>query len=303
MSESEEKKLPVLRNVYDAENDKWIEVTREQQSMAAYVHQQVLLGVFVSAMAIKKVFDERLYLALGCQTRDEYIDMMLPYGRRQVYRLISIAEKFDGVYGNLLQNKELADVGSTDSSKLVTLKSLNSPELKEINDLGVTKLYELVKLDDDELSELVKKGKTKVNGNDISLEEIKDASAREVSKIISEAKKKMQSKIDQLTEDVSLLKEEKKLLDKRNKQLEERILNAEEIEKKYGGTASLIEHKREMLNKANSLLNDFNEVIIRTGINDEDPSGLQEDLVNLIRKIDEVHGRVSNYYQEVTVNF
>jgi len=309
MESAELEKRTESRNltVYDAENDAWVEVNAEQQRFAGYVHQQVLLGVFVSATAIKKVFDEKLYLALGCQSRDEYIETMLPYGKRQTYRLYAVANKFNSVLGNgdLMQLQGNNDKYLIDKTENVSLKShLNNRtiEVQTLGELGINKLYELTKLDDDELKDLVKKNKVELGNGEYSLEDIKEMTGQELRKQMTEIRKKYQARLSLVEEENETLKEEKKLIEKQRYTDAERIKNAEDLESKYGAPASLLEDKKKMLEKARGLLNEFNQVIVRCGINIEDPEGIQSDLVDIIRKIDTVHQATIGVYEDVIGN-
>ena len=45
--------------VYDEETEKFVDVSPETQRLAAYVHQQGLMGAFISAVSLKKMWDEK----------------------------------------------------------------------------------------------------------------------------------------------------------------------------------------------------------------------------------------------------
>lgn len=292
------KKQQIATSVFDGETGEMAEVTAEGQRMASYLHQQVLLGVFISATAIKKMFDEKLYLALGCQTKEEYC-LTLPYGYRQANKLYQIAAKFEDVSKNLIGE---GFTGISSSGMLENMNSSSHLNEKDIASLGITKLYQLTRLEDENIKELIKEGKTELGGGEISIEEIKEMSAKEVSRTVSEATKKYKAKIAQLTEENALLSAEKKQTEKELSALKEKEIELEEIENKYGPTASKLEHKRKKLDEARALLNDFSETIIRTGISAEDPATLRRDMQDLIKKINETYEVILLQFEDVIID-
>jgi hypothetical protein len=281
--------------VFDTEKNDWVTITVEEHTTASYVHQQIYIGAIVSAMAIKKMFDGKLYIAMGCQNKEDYIDTMLPFGRTQTYKLVAIASKFQKVLPDANSKLLLSD------NKSEVVHSGGQTDL-ELQNLGVNKLYELASLEDDELTQLLKKGKVKVGDGEITIDDVRDQSAKEFSKQIAELRKKYSSKISQLSEDNETLKEELIIKDKTNRKLQQRLLDAEELELKYGPGASLLEHKKANINKAREMFNDAIEYLVRSNVNVEDPQSVQKDLCDTIRKIDELHQRAESYFNEVIAN-
>jgi hypothetical protein len=279
--------------ILDLDTGEFTEVSHEQIRLAQYAHQQVLLGVFISAISLKKIFDEKLYLALNCQSKEEYCST-LPFGLRQAEKLCAIAAKFENVSKSLTGNG-LIQITSGDT--LENAKSTSPNEIAEkVSNLGIEKLYELSRFDDGDLAELIKKGKVKVGENDFNIEDIKDETAKELGRQISEATKKYKSKIAVLTEENKLLIEQKEATEKNLDKLNKRKEELEDIELKYGPVASSAQAKRKALEQARNLLENFNEVIIRCGITPEDPEVLRKLLQGIIRETDEVHERLLTTY-------
>jgi hypothetical protein len=282
--------------VYDEETEKFVDVSPETQRLAAYVHQQGLMGAFISAVAIKKMFDEKLYLGMGCQSREEYVAVCTPYGRRQAYRYYKIATKFDSVT-KLLTGEDLKPINLENG--LVTLKSLNGENGSEIASLGLSKLYELSNLEDDEVADLIKKGKVDLPGGELTLQDIIDSTAREAAKKIAGLKKTYQSKISQLTEELKLKESEEKERRKLVEDLTIQNKEAKRIEAKFGDRATLLKHKYEQLEEANRLVDEASMVIRKCGVNEDDPAELQADLIRLLKKIDEVHEEFVMEFAEI----
>jgi len=297
MSEMEIKNTGAL-TVFDADKQEWIEISPKERIIASKLHDKLLEGAYFSAILIAKIVNERHYLALGCESAEEYINTMTPYSRSQAYVLLKIGRKFSGFLGGNLQNNLLLNennAGSPESGLQV-----DNPESAEsaLNGLGITKLLELTKLEDDDINELLSTGKASINNNQLTLEELKESSAKDVAKRIAEVKKQFSGKIALLSEENKQLKEEKKLLQKDS----EKINTALELEKLYGAPASKLEDKQERVQEATKLLNDFAETLVRSGVTDEDPQVLQQSLVDLIRQVDGVYNRLNDVFGNVIAN-
>lgn len=290
--ENIEVKSTAITTVFDAENQEWREITQKERIIATKLHDKLLEGAYFSAILITKIIDERHYLALGCESTEEYIHTKTPYSRRQAYVLLKIGRKFAGFIGNGTQNNLLLNESNNISVESALKDNESESAESALNGLGITKLLELTKLEDEEINELLSTGKASINNNQLTLEELKESSAKEVSKRIAEVKKQFSGKIALLTEENKQLKEEKKLLEKDA----EKVKTAMELEKQYGAVASRLEDKEERLAQAEKMLNEFNEVVMRIGINENDPDVLKQRVVALIRQADGVLIRVQDEF-------
>jgi len=283
------------QTVFDSKNNKWITVTPEEQKMAAYVHQQVLFFTLMKAIAIKKMFDERLYYALGCQSQEEYIDNMLPMSRTQAYRLYQLANKYDGVYQALYGKKMIPEYGEEISPNL----GLN-PEFIEITqDLGATKLGVLKDLDDEELVKLFKNKKVNLGDGELTMDEIIEFSYKQTAKKIQELKKKYSSKINEQEEAIKLLKEENKVLSKEAQSAKGALEAAEKDLNVFGPVKVKIQEKEEQISRARQMLIAFNRMIVRADVKVDDPEELRSMIEDIFRELVEVKDRVMRYYDEV----
>lgn len=282
--------------IYSTEEDKMIPITDEQIRTASYIHQQVLLGVFVSAMAIRKIFDDKLYYALGCQSKEEYCDNMLPMSRMNAHRYYVIASKFDSV-AKQLSNNDLEPISlSNGSANVTTLLQTGGEKLEE---LGISKLYELTKIDDDDLGELIKNGSARINGEEITLDELKDMTFKEASKLIKKATQKYKEEIKSLSGKLATAQEDIKLLNSEMDLITEENKTAKKIEQRFGPEANKLKNKIDSINEARQLLNEFNEVLLRAGVTLDDPISIQTDLTDLIRKIEGCYNTMLNQYDDI----
>jgi hypothetical protein len=297
MSAKPVKSVPGSLTVYDAEKESWVEIDHETQKQAARINQQIQVSSLMTALLIKDMFDKRLYLALGATSRDEYIDTMTPFGRSQAYKLYAVANSFE------LSAKSLNIPLLIEDGSIKVDEKVQSTGLSDFASLGVEKLYSLTGLEDDDLKSLMKDGKALLkDGREISVQEMMDMSAKHVSRIISENKQKYTNKITQLDEQVKLLKSDVKEKDKLIENLSKANEHAEKIEKTYGPVASRIKDKTERLAEAKELLNEFTQVLVRSGVTVDDPDELQFELKSIVKSVNEVHVKMQGNFAEVLDN-
>lgn len=269
---SEEKGLVKQEgSILDLETNEFHTPTEERIAMANHWHGQAMAGAIITAMAIRRIFDEKLYLDLGCSSRDEYINRMLPFGRKQAYQYHKVAGKF--------------------------APYLESGE--SIEELGIRKLNELAKLDQPDIEALLE-GKEIGEGDDkVSLAEIREASSREVSDQIKKVRQKYQAKVTQLEEEVLTLKAESEADHEKVVKAEQKLEEARSIEQVYGSKASLVADKRRRMAEANTHLDSMIETIMRSGVTEEDPDTLINDMLAFLRKLNKYQERIEAEYQDL----
>lgn len=292
-------------SIYDADHDLMVDISPDQRSVASMTHQQVLLGAFMSAMALQKMVEERLYLALGCQSQEEYLTTMLPYSRRQAYRLLQIASKVGNVYKSLSGNGLNAPLlsESLGSAQIGTTEQSPAVPESEVSKMGLYSLLELTKIDDSDLKELVQSGKVEFqNGESLDWEELKNMTAREMHTQISKATGKYKAQVNAQRAEIAKLQEEAKLLKSEKEALHLQNAHAREIENKYGAVASRTQDKRNQLKLASDALFDFQELITRTGITDEDTLSLKKELILILENLDEAVLTIKEFYGNVILS-
>lgn len=273
-------KLIVVSNemtVFDGDKQDFVKVSKEQQLSAGYIHQQIAMGVFITALAIKKMYDEKLYLAFNCSTREEYADTMLPFGRRQAEKYYRIADKF----------KEYLPENANLSSQIEG----------DVQELGIAKLYELTKIEDEDLRTVMSGGNlTGADGNKYSLEDINDMSARELSKRIQEIKSKYTSRISNFEEENKLLKAERESDKELVESAKEQTEHAHKLEIMYGGGASLLKDKEACLQAARDHFRRAWESLESANITEKDPVQLQREVPEILNGYLELHHHLCARY-------
>lgn len=176
----------------------------DRSHLAAELHNKAVQGVFISAMCIKKIFDEELFRELGFETREEYAENMLPYGFRTAKMYYLIANKAGDLLDNSLSSNELKLLTSEttlEKGKPVSLEDeLNSPygageETAEYSErlmsLGMRKLYTLCnKLQTSQLDFLAHEGYFLHEEAEYSIGEIEEMTASQLEKIFRTGKNK-----------------------------------------------------------------------------------------------------------------
>ncbi len=284
-----DKDLELTRNVYDLELEKFVTVSPETQRTAGYVHQQILAGSLITAMALKKIKDDKLFLGLGCQSFEEYINSMLPFGRSTAFNYLKVANKLESVFPNQLDSAD---------PKVQTFGHEVQPA-----GLDFRTLLELTKFDDDGFKNLLKDGMAEINGETITLDEIKDMTARETAKAVKNIKEKYSHKVDKQAAQIDLLISEKQALQDTIEANSDMVAAAEEKEKLYGAKASTYENKLRLLNDAEKSLADLQKLVVNANIDTEDSTNLQKKLVGLLKSISNTHTNFMSNYQSVTSQF
>lgn len=272
------------KEILDLDSGEFHAITPERQKVAAYLHQQVYTGAFVIAFALRRIFDGKYYLDLGCSSIEEYCMNMLPFNKSQAYRYYKIAEKFSAALPGVDGPEALVN---------------SRPELAEI---GVTKLAEMVKLDDEDFKTVVDGGTLHYEEHEVSLETVREKSVREMRESIKSMRDKYSERVSILEEKNLQLKEEAEA----NAEFVERAKNryelGSELERKYGEKAVQIEAKQDRMDIARRQLNDLQIAFAAIGVNTDDPDALQRDMFDLINKLHEVYEVAQGLYGHVILS-
>jgi len=269
--------------VYDEEVDDFVQVSKEQQMLAIKMDHQVSLGHFISAVAYKKIRDDKLFLGLGFSSFREYCEVGRGQHIKVVQRQIRVLEKFE---------KFLPELESGFNKN----NNLSGTARFQIVELGFSKLRELATLEDEKIEELATTGALQTPDGGLSIEDIQRMTSREFTKQLAEIKRKHAGKIAQLDEENKQLKEERKLIQKQLEHLQQKMEQLRDLERKYGAKGSTIESKRMILETALASLANAEQYIFQIGLQEDDPISLHSDMANLIRRLDEVHKRAVSMY-------
>ena len=136
-------------NVFDAETEKWVEVTPEAHQEFEFRRLRMAFSQFQFAADLKEILDKKLYLAGKFQTKQDFYDSM-KISRSQASRYYLIADKLLPKLENAEHTQVVSPAkhAANTSEKLKNLSTdrayeivatLNNAELDDfINELGVT---------------------------------------------------------------------------------------------------------------------------------------------------------------------
>ncbi len=250
-----------VQKMYDAELGDYVDITPAFQRNAAYVHGQIQMGTFAIALAIKKIYDEKLYLGLGCSSKEEYANRMLPFSRKQANKYYRVADRI---------SQYMPQIDTNDAPG----RHLDAPESKKFSEMGIRKLYELTKVDDADFEELMEGGD--LNGH--TLEEFKAMTVRQATEEIAKIRKVSGERISILEEKNKYLQSENETLKEKETDARERMKNARDLEYIYGEKKMSSEVARQKMSEAGDRLAQAQELIVALG------SSVDNDSPELIRK-------------------
>ncbi len=161
-------KVKQLGSVYDSETKEFVQIDAETRALAQALQQRVDMATLMTAMILKRMSDEKLYLGLGYSNFKEYVLETLPFGESSAKKYLKIGRKFAGVLPE--------DFGKGEPVHLLE----ENENAQKLSGLGVKKLYDLTKIEDADFSEVVSQGVVKLNdGTELDLDEINASTAKE----------------------------------------------------------------------------------------------------------------------------
>lgn len=261
------------KQVLDLETDKWIDIEPEKQRQARNLVDVVQKSVFVTAMALKEIWDKKLYLHLGYTSKQEFVFNELPFSMRQARRYVAIGNKW-------------APFALENTTPVSHSEGENRTPVSDLEGMGIKRLYELARLEDDDFKALAEGGTIQTENGPVDIEAIKEMGQKEFMGTLGDIKKKYSGKLAQAQEDLALLKAEQKDGRKRLDELESRLANAEELEKLYGSKANKLEDKKKTLQLCIEYFDRARELAFKIEPTVDDPETFLEDFADLFQKAD-----------------
>lgn len=256
-----------------------------RRELAMSLHSQVLLGVFVSAQALFRIWEEKFWVDLGFETFGEYIQEMLPMSRGHVYINIKIARRF-------------TPFTQSQNSNISSLESDNS--LQITNEFGMNKLREMSYLEDDDFNAIM--GGEKLNlkdGTSFDLADLREMVASSAQDALVKYRKEKREEIARLEESNRALKAENKDFQSRLEVMDAKVKGANEKEKLYGPRAVDITRRRQAIKNTMKLLDDAIHEMFSIRGDENDPENFQCDIQAVIKKIDMFHNNAFKEFSYV----
>jgi len=273
MSKKVDKTIEVIKAeqskvmVFDDHSGKTVEVTQAMQQSAWTEHNRINGCILQIMASLSKIKEERLYLALGFTNFVEYCKSV-GFGKTGGYQNAFAGGKMAALgIGPGNDFSAHAENGTADSD-------FSAHAEKQLEALGARKIYEVMRLAQDQIKQLLTGGEiTAATGEKISLEDIRNKSAAETSRAVSQlVKSKKDNQVGKLKADNALLNAEKKALMDQIKSMEKEVTAARTLEDKYGPTDTRLKDKLARLGQAQEHLGGFYRAINKAGVNPEDPA-------------------------------
>jgi len=288
--------------IYDGETKELRPLDPERHRMASFLHQQALMGTMVTALAIKKIFDDKYYLELGCTTKAEYCETMLSFSVRQAEKYYAVASRFQSVIALPEDANSSSHNGENVNSSLQIEGNANSSS-HQFAQLGITKLYQLLTLPDKNLQELIETGKTSVRDlDDVTMEDLHESSARKVMLQMKELRRELTGKISRLEQENLKLKSEASTAEDRMKEAREMWEKGAQLESKYIGAERTLEGKRRSIARAHELLSELMREVTKIEINLDDPETEQRRCLDLVRNLEWAHSNARMQFDILVLN-
>ncbi len=271
--------------VYDEDKKELVQISPEKQERAWFVLKKFDESRLVSALYLKLIQDEKLYLVYGCTSMNDFGDRKYEYSRQYMYKLLKGAKRFVSRFPQLMElvggDQKMLASGQPRSPD----KSKNNNKNDFLNEWISDNFSDLSKLEEAEFEVLT------------SDKNLKDAGAltRALSEMKSkhnEERRKFQARIAQQDEEIKKIDLEQLLSVKGQRALDE----AEELQRLYGATGGTVAAKRMIMDKSREYLYLSEQLFHRMKVTDEDPVGLQKDVADLIKRFHVAFKRMLNNY-------
>lgn len=271
--------------VFDEESSEMVSITPKERDYAEYVYFQLKSSILQTAGALRKIFDEKLYLALGYASKEDFAIRGTDISYRQANKMVAVSRKFSPYLAEISES-----TGNGESRKSTSYpESSESRKSTSYSDLGIEKLYKLSRLNDEDFEKFMTTDELGDGDNKLLMQEFRESTVRKAGEKLNSATKGYKKTINKQTDKISTLEEEVKLLKSENKVFVDQIEKAQELDAKYGAKASQIEHKGKLLEFAKLSLDTLDEKLNKANILKDDPEHLTDFYEMLLSRIEKLH--------------
>ena len=284
--------------VLDADNGEYVTVTPELRAEAQHAVTQIQAAALVTAYWIARVYDQRLYLGVGCESKKQFVERYCSFGIRNARRYVKIGRRM----GQFLPAPNSAQLPGADTDA-----DTDVPD--SLKGLPMSKMEQLTRLDDDDLNDYISEGEwVGPDGERYTRDDVMDMARSELSDLVAKRTQKLSSTLESEKEKrqnyeelAKKRKEERDALKEEIEENEAKVSAARDAELKYGSKASLLEDKRKMYQQAREHLDAFMRTFPQIGIDDEDPEADQLKIVEMMEAINRAQGAFYEDYAEVLI--
>ena len=301
--------------VYDADEEVFVEVTDELRNRAEQVLHNMADSVLETAYWLTVALDEKLYLVAGVETRKDFMENHLPFSKRTGERYVSVARKWFPALR--AANGEVPTVALPSNP---TDGDLALPEVEVSGDgtplgppknvpahvanMGMTKLHQFARLPSEDLRHYVETGElpAREGREGFSVEEVEDMSARRAQRIVSDRLQPHKDKAEEEKEKRLKAEAERDALREELEQRKEQIAVAEDLEATFGPKATKLADKRRMMDQLQEKLCEVTRLVNHLGLTPDDPVEDQNRGVDIVSHIERLDGLAKDELYEVMLN-
>lgn len=306
VEEEVEQRLAVRgREVYDAEADEWVPVSREMEARESMMRQAWELSKHLQCAIVKTVFDEGLYLAAGYDTKREYCEEVLGIDRSTAHRMYQVAERFAPFLPDVKNVRLLGD-GSPDVATLQRDSEPESAISAEIQSTSFSALYKMTALDD-ELLDVLLKGETLTldDGRTVDLKALKDASVRQAGQMVKQLKDEYRARLQRDQERANQAEAERDVYKERLDAAEAELQRAREIERQWGPVGMEVEGQLAWLKQGRDHLGKLSNCLdhVRTYEPGDIPPTLQREILAMVHSLNTLVQDFADRMAPITAQF
>ena len=274
----------LARQVYDAEAQKWVDVTPEMKEREEQARQAWAMTKDAQAVIINEVFERKLYLAAGYETRQQYAEEVWGISRSTAFRLAQSAKRFRSFMPDA---NRLLTAGE---SHVATLQHPGQQETAQIiQSTSVSTLYQMTTLEDEIVDGLLAGDSVTLDsGRVVSLRTLQEASARDAARLVKDMKREFKSKAAQNEERALTAEMERDVYRERYEQDQEQAEHARQLERLYGPVQLATDAQLALIKQAREEATRLNTLLLKIRPAAEAPEALHQEVRSLTQRLDEI---------------
>lgn len=294
----------VAREAYDAKSGTWLPVTAAMRERESRLREAWSVTKQAQAVLVHTVFAEKLYLAAGYETREQYVEEALGISRRAAYNLAAVGRRL-GPYlpssDSVLHlgagtSRLVLDEVEDGSANIALSGSVDvDPQASAIvQTTRVSTLYQLASLDDETMDELLR-GDTLTldSGRTVTLSDLRSATAREAQALVKALKKEYRDRLSRDQERAIAAEQERDVYAERLDDAQKQADVGYALELKYGPIQARAEAQMKLISDAREQITRLAVTLGRIGPDESEepiplPDAVESDIVALIGRLHEV---------------
>lgn len=255
--------------------DEPYEITPQKRKAYRFHDSEMQMGWIKHSFHLAVILKAELYKVAGYKDQREYAEYHL-------------GESYGNMRKRAKNGNQILDMLPKDASMHLSEIDGYDQLMQNIGEIGPTKFYELTKFEDNhfDLKALAESGKaTLPSGEEISIDDIKAQTAKQLSKKLKDERREMQKRIANLEEDKKRYRDERDQYRKELDEEKERIERSRELEEKYGKQAARMEEIDYLLEKTEDGLRLIENSFGKVEVDHSDPETLRERVMTLLRRM------------------